>query len=341
MKNFFRLLIILIFMPLDAEAATRELKILAAARLAPPSIAHKFQARHGIRVSFEYFETAEALDAYLESGAAGDLFLIRGHQLDALKNKNQLLPLDRKLLPNLRYMDKTYLDSPPDPGGEYSLPYLVGNIGLIYRRDLLGESPPNLSQIFDPNSRTATFSIMRQYRDAIGVALKYLDYSYNSDDNMEIEAAISLLKSLNERPSFIGFLDPGETMRFLDDSMSYMAVSYNNEAARLIMDDDRFAYVLPEESLIGWSFAHVVSATSRNVKEAHLWLDFIMEPETAAEISAWNLATSPNLAARGLLPAEIGENPVLYPAGGVWKGAEIPRSLNEGGEVYIEDWYDL
>jgi spermidine/putrescine transport system substrate-binding protein len=332
---------ILLFVPAEADAAMRELRILASSRIIPPAVVQRFEAKYDIRVRFEYFESPEALAAYLESRPNEDMALVRGHYLDDLKKSKQVAMLDHSLLPNLQYMDRTYLESQPDPGAQYSIPYMVGNIGLIYRSDLLGHNPPNLSQLFEPNSLVVPFSIMRQYRDAIGVALKYLGYSYNSTTLIQIEDAVTLLKSLNERPTFIGFMQNDAARRFLKEGVTYMALSYNNEAARAIADDPRLAYVTLSDTLIGWSYAHVISDRSEHLAEAHTWLNYLMEPEVAAEISAWNLATSPNLAARDLMPESVRDNPVLYPEGGVWHGAEIPGSVDDASKTYIEYWYHL
>ncbi len=332
---------IILFTPGAAGAAMKELKILASSHIVPPAVVQRFEARHDLRVRFEFFESPEALAAYLDSRPSGDMALVRGHYLDDMKKKNLVLPLDHSLLPNLKYMDAAYIGSLPDPGGQYSIPYLVGNVGLIYRQDILGLNPPNLNQLFGANSLLVPFSLMRQYRDAIGVALKYLGYSYNSTAISQVEEAVNLLKSLSDRPAFIGFLNGEAARRFLREDITYMAMSYNNEAARAIAEDSRLAYVTLENSLIGWSFAHVVSEKCQNVAEAHAWINYIMEPEVAAEISAWNLATSPNLAALDLMPESVRNNPVLYPEGGVWLGAEIPGSVDDASDTYVEYWYHL
>ncbi|UQZ89929.1 hypothetical protein C4J81_12190 [Deltaproteobacteria bacterium Smac51] len=319
----------------------QELKILASSRLIPPAVVQRFEAKHGIRIRFEYFESAEALASYLESRPSEDLALVRGHYIDDLKDKGQLAKLDHNLLPNLKNMDPTYIDSLPDPGCHYSVPYLVGNIGLIYRNDVLGRTQPNLNQLFEPNTVTVPFSIMNQYRDAIGIALKYLGYSYNSTTIPQIEDAVDLLKSLGDRPSFIGFLSNDATLRFLKEGITYVAMSYNNEAAKVIEEDPRMAFSTVEGGRVAWSYAHIISYKSEHLPEVHVWLNYLMEPEVAAEVSVWNLATSPNLAAREFLPESVKNNPVLYPEGGVWEGAEIPGSVGDAGKTYVEYWHRL
>ena len=50
--------------------------------------------------------------------------------MDTLIRQGALKPLDKSLLPNLKNIDPSYLDTPFDPGNKYSVPYAY-TISLI------------------------------------------------------------------------------------------------------------------------------------------------------------------------------------------------------------------
>ncbi len=322
-----------------------ELRILSSTstRLTPPpAVVERFEREFGLRVRFEFFESPEALTAYLEGNPRGDLAVVRDHYVERLIAGGHLRPLERQLLPNLKNIDPRDLDRPFDPGGVYGMPYLKGLLGIVYRRDLLGKEKPTWAQLFAPSTQAVPCAVTNQYRDALGAALIYLGHSYNATSAAAINQAADLLQSLSADPAFMGFLDPETTLRYLRERFIYIAVTYNNLAAVAMAADPGLAFTVPEGGGVIWSVVYVISEKSAKTRQAHQWLDFLMRPDVAAEVAAWNLATSPNQAALPFLSPDIRDNPVLYPPEEIWRTAEVP--LNPGREaeqLLLEHWSRL
>ena len=345
MKPFLALIIFILMtlLPVAAALATDELRILSSDRITPPDLVERFEREEGIRVRFEYFESPEALAAYLEARPRGDMALLRGYYVPQLANKDQLAPLNHQLLPNLKHLVSGELNTTSDPDRRYSVPYLMGTLGIIYRAELLaGQGVPGWDWIFERFAGSASFAITNQYRDAMGAALIHLGYSYNSTSPVAIGQAAELLRGLAEHPAFLGFLDPATTLKFLNEKFIYAAITYNNLAAEAMEDDPGLAFRVPEGGAVFWSYVYVINKQSSQAKAAHKWLNFLMEPEVAARVSTWNRATSPNLAARALMPPAIGDNPVLYPPASVWRNAEPARAVDpETEKLFIKFWSQI
>lgn len=321
-------------------AGGEELRILASSRLTPPSVIERFERQHNIRLRFEYYESTEAIASYLTTRPRGDLALLRNHYVAPLIENGQIARLDSTLLPNLKNIDPQTLASGFSP--LFSVPYLQGTIGIIFRSDLLGPEKPLWYYIFGWETGSIPFCLPDRYRDTMGMALVHLGFSYNSISPGAIGQAAETIKSLTGHPAFLGFLDSEETLRYLRENFIYVAVTYSNMAARAMRENPGLDFAVPSGAMVVWSYVYVLNSGSTKVEAAHKWLNYLMEPEVAAEISAWNLATTPNLAARPLLPPEIRDNPVLYPPEAIWREAERPRHVGPAANsLFIEHWSRL
>ena len=335
------ILTLFMFLPSTLAWGMEELHILSSDRITPPDLVERFERERGLRVRFEYFESPAALAAYLETRPRGDLALLRGYHVGRLVENSQLSPLDHQLLPNLKNLGGE-MSSTIDPEYQYALPYLLGTMGIVYRTDLLDGPPPAWSWIFDRFAGSASFASTNQYRDAMGVALRELGYSYNSTSPVAIGQAAEVLRNLTNHPAFMGFLDPAGTLRFLREKFIYAAVTYNNLAAEAMEGDPGLSFDIPADGGVAWSYVYVLNSQSQRTEAAHQWLNFLMEPEVAAHIATWNRATSPNHAARTLLPPEIISNPVLYPPLEIWRACETAKSVDvESEKLYVQFWSQI
>ncbi len=336
-------LIVAVLMALTARpaAAEEELRILASARLTPPAVVERFEKEFGLRVRFEYFESAEDLAAYLEAQPRDDLALIRGYYVSSLARNGRLAALDHALLPNLANLGRRALENPVDPGCLHSAPYLQGTLGILYRAGLWGTWPPSWENIFGPGAGVAPFAVINQYRDALGIALLYLGHSDNATSPAAVAQAAELLRGLSAHPAFLGYLDPDTLQKYFKEKLIYAAITYNNLAAVAMASDPGLAFHVPRGGGLAWSYVYVVNAQSPRKATAHAWLNYLLRPDVAAEVSVWNLATSPNQAALDLLPPAVRNNATLYPPEAVWENAEYLQSVGEAESVYLEDWSRL
>jgi|GEM_PF-4244941 Spermidine/putrescine-binding periplasmic protein len=342
LKRVLFILLALLVSPTVSAAGFEELRILTSARITPPGLVERFERENNVRLRFEYFESPEAMAAYLQTRPKGDLALLRGHYVQALIESGQVSRLKPDLLPNLENLSPRARSAAFDPEGAFSVPYIRGLIGIIFRRDLLGAEKPVWHHVFGSDTGSIPFALTNQYRDTLGTALIYLGFSYNSTSPVAIGQAAELLSKLAGHPAFLGFLDQEETRRYLRENFIYVAVTYNNLAAAAMSENPDLDFAVPPDGGVAWSYVYVLNSASTKVEMAHKWLNYLMEPGVAAEISTWNRATSPNLAARPLMPPEIRDNPVLYPPESVWDEAETPQNVGpEAEQLFIEHWSHL
>src|SRR3954469_10162405 len=93
--------------------------------IAPETI-KRFQDSCKCEVVQTYYSDNEELLAKLAAGAKGyDVLVPTSNAVQALIRGNQLKPIDRAALPNLKNIDPAYLNTKFDPDNKFSVPYAM------------------------------------------------------------------------------------------------------------------------------------------------------------------------------------------------------------------------
>ena len=117
----------------------------------------KFEARHGVKVNVDLYDSNEALLAKLQAGNAGyDVICPSDYSVQVLIAQKLLRPLDHSALPHLRNVDAAFLDRPYDPGNVHSVPYFWGTTGIAYDRSKLKAPVDSWAALWDPRTRGAS-----------------------------------------------------------------------------------------------------------------------------------------------------------------------------------------
>jgi putrescine transport system substrate-binding protein len=99
-----------------------------------------FEARTGIKVTYDVYDSNEVLQTRLLTGASGyDVVVPSAAPTNHLMQAGALRALDRSKLKNLANMDPRILQivTAFDPGNEHALPYLWGTTGIGYKPDVV------------------------------------------------------------------------------------------------------------------------------------------------------------------------------------------------------------
>jgi spermidine/putrescine-binding protein len=74
---------------------------------------------------------------------------------------------------------------------------------------------------------------------------------------------------------------------------------------------------------------------------AHEFLDFVMEPEIAAEICLTTGYSTPSLAGRNLLPGTVRENRAMFPSEAEMKQLRAFEDLGEAAALHDRLWTEV
>ncbi|TIT45790.1 MAG: extracellular solute-binding protein, partial [Mesorhizobium sp.] len=161
----------------------------------------------------------------------------------------------------------------------------------------------------------------------IGNALKYYGFSFNSLKPDELAKAEELL--LKVKPHlFAVSSDYQPSMRAGD---AWMTMCWTNDGAQLHRDIPEIAYVLGKEGGEIWTDFYAIPKDAPNKPAGYALLNYLMDPKVAVKEHLANGAPSTDARVNALLPKEVLENPILYPA------AELLTPLEFGAAATLTD----
>jgi putrescine transport system substrate-binding protein len=293
-----------------------------------PTTISDFEAEYGIKVNYDLYDSTEIVEAKLLAGKTG--YDVVAH---AVRYSARLIPvgiyqpLDKSKLPLWNNLDPWVLETMAiyDPDNLYGFPYMWGTTGFAYNIDMINERMPDAPldsgrMLFDPEIAAkfadCGISILDEPTDVIPHVMLYLGHDPNSMDPAHIQEVETLMKSV--RP-YIRYFSSSRMISDLANEELCVAMSWSGDYAQAmqrVIDvgaDIRLAYSVPKEGAVAWFDGMFIPADAPHPENAHLFINYLLRPEVIADISNYVHYANANRAALALMPAEVVENPAVYP----------------------------
>ncbi len=324
----------------EGEEMATELHIYNWSEYIDPEVYAAFEAEYGVKVIEDTFSSNEELLAKIQAGAAGyDIIVPSDYMVEIMIAEGLLAELDHGNLANLAGLSALFQDPPYDPGLVYCVPYQWGTTGIGYNSDEI--EPDSWAYIFDPALAAeyeGKITMLNDARESIGAALKYLGYSLNTTDEAQLEEAKQVLLAV--KPYMYSYdSDQFEDLIAADEVVYGHGWSGDYFAAAV--EDERIWYVIPEEGGVVWADNLCVPATSKNQAAAELFIDFVLRPEVAAQITNFTWYGSPVEAANEFIDPEILEEPAIYPSAETFAKLEWIQDVGDATPAYERIWTEV
>jgi len=274
-----------------------------------------FTKNTGVKIKVAVFGSNEEMLAKLQAGSTGwDVFVPTNYTISTYKDLDLVQPLDLAKLPNYdqasqeqRFTAEGIID-----GNVYAVPKDWGTTGFTYNAKAMTQKPASWKEFWDLTRNEATGRVMvHDYQlTTIGNALKYFGYSFNSNDPKELADAEKLL--IEAKPHLFGINSDYKPSLISGDA--WMSVCWTGDAVQLQRDMPEFVYVLAKEGGEIWSDFYAIPKDAPNLEAAYALIDHLLTPAVnAVEVQAHGYPST-DARTNKLVPKEMLENPVLYPA---------------------------
>ena len=300
-----------------------------------PGLIRRFERERGCRVVLDTFESNEAMYAKLRAGATGyDLLTPSSYMVSLMHAQGLLRRLDHGLLPNLVHVDPDYLEIAVDRAMDHSVPYMLVVSGLAYLEGRVAGAVPSW-RMFGRADLAGRMTMFNDMRETIGAALKALGHSINTTDPSELAEAEALL--LEWKRNIAKF--ENEQYKIGLASGEFLLVhAWNGDVFQVRKENPDVRFLVPEEGTIISCDDLVVPADARQSALAHAFIDFLHDPEVAAENTAAIWYLCPNRSSYALLPAAIRDDPGIFLAPEIRARSEMIADIGAANALYVAVW---
>lgn len=297
----------------------------------------QFEEEYGIKVKMDEFDDMETMYLKLAgSDVKYDVVLVSDALMPRMIEEGLLQEINKDNIPNLSQMDEEYLNLSMDPGNTYSVPYMFGTIGIIYDKNVVTEEVDSWDILWDEKYKDQIF-MFDTYRDTIGVALKKLGYSMNSDNPEELEEAKKILLEQRKLVDPKYGVDNGTTMIAAGETALNMI--WSGEGLNLQDEYPNLVYTIPKEGVNFWIDSLCIPTNAANVEGAEKFINFVSDKESALRIADEIGYTTPNKEARLEQPEHVRNNPNAYMTKEMMALSEIYTPLPlEVRQMYDSVW---
>ncbi|PYD06998.1 spermidine/putrescine ABC transporter substrate-binding protein, partial [Pseudomonas syringae pv. pisi] len=97
------------------------------------------------------------------------------------------------------------------------------------------------------------------------------------------------------------------------DEDAFIGSAWNGDAFKAYTENKAIEFIYPQDGFVIWVDCLAIPKNPPHLKEAYQFINFILKPETSAQIALKEGHAITNAAGRALLPLPIKNNPVVYP----------------------------
>ena len=334
------LLALCLLLASQALAASKELYVYNWSEYMPDSVLEDFTKETGIKVVMSTYDSNEALYAKIKMvDAKGyDLIVPSTDFVARMRKEGLLAPLDKSKLANLGNLDPKLMNRPFDPDNTYSVPYMWGSTAIaVNTKDPAAASVSTFADLWKPELK-GKLLLPNDMRGVLGMGLKRLGLSLNETDPAKVGQACDLLMPLM---ASVRVFDSDSPKQALLNNEVQVAVLWNGEAFIAAGENPDIRYVYPKEGFSLWVDNLCIPKNAANVENAHIFIDYLLRPEVAAFICQEMGYSTPNLAAKAILPEDVRTNAIVYPSSEDMDRGEFETDLGQAVKAYEECWMRL
>lgn len=292
----------------------------------------EFEELTGIKVNYLNYETNEAMYAKLKSGANPyDVIFPSDYMVSRLAQEGMIQEIDFDNIPNMKYIDPALLNPEYDPDQKYSVPYAWSRVAIIYNTQKIKGGVEGWDILWD-ESLDGQILMFKNSRDAFGVALMALGYDINTENKRELDEAADYLKQ--QKPLVQAYV-MDQVFDKMQNGEAAVAAYYVGDYYLMREVNEDLAVYVPDSTELFVDTACIPS-DAQHKEAAEMYINFLNEPQVAADNAEYIMYSTPNLAAKELLGEDIVEAPYMYPDAEDLANDVAFVNLSEDTNLYLD-----
>ncbi len=265
----------------------------------------------GIEINYLFFDSNETMYSKLKSGGISyDVIIPSDYMIQRLIAEDLLQKLDFSKLDNYKNISSEYKNLYFDPNNEYSVPYSVGMVGLIYNETMVSKAPDSWGVMWDEEYKNNVLTFNNP-RDAFAISHFYLGQDINSTNKADWDKAAEKLKE--QKPILQSYV-MDEVFDKMEGEEAAIAPYYAGDYLSMAQNNENLKFVYPKEGTNIFVDSICVPKNAQNFDAAMLYINFLLEAQIALQHAEYICYATPNSAVLELDEYSLKDNEYLYPA---------------------------
>jgi spermidine/putrescine-binding protein len=306
-----------------------------------PDDVKAYTQQFGPKVTLEGYGSNDELIAKLAAGGSSyDVVVPSGGYVPELSQRKLIMPLDHKLIPNLKHLNSAFTKTKHDPGNKYSVVKDYGITSFYYRKDVVQNPPTTIKGWFDilPQYKGKRINFIEGSAETWSLFLIAAGHHGNSTNEADYEDALKVAERVKPAISTIN----STYIERLGRGEIDIGLGWSGDVFRAAQDAAKkgveIGFTVPEGMGWYWTDDWTIAAAAKDPVAAHKWINYVLDPKVAG--SEWNFVgyTVPVDGAEKYVPAKIAASPWLkIPAStlaGYDEGIITPKLQQLYGKYY-------
>jgi spermidine/putrescine-binding protein len=327
------------------QVTSKQLNLYGWSEYVPQELLDAFAQEYNLKVNYDTYASNEELLAKLQAGANNyDVIIPSDYTIGIMIAQGMLEPIDVTQIPNFANVDDQFKNPPYDPGNKYSVPYQWGSVGIAVNTDKVTKPISKFADLWDPAFK-GQLVVLDDEREIIGMTLEVLGYDKNSTDPAQLEAAKQKLIELTPN---IKLYDSDSPKTALLSGEAVAGIVWNGEAALAHQENDKIAYVLPEEGMGLWVDNLAIPKGAPHKDAATAFLNFVLRPDMSILITLAFPYSSVNKAGLELFKTSdptayqaYMDYPATNPPPEAVKNGKLVKDVGEATTLWDKIWTEV
>jgi len=329
----------LLAQPGGANAAG-ELHIYNWGNYTSPEMIKKFEKEHDVKVTITDYDSNDTALAKVRQGGHGFDMVVPSANFVPIWIKDGLLLETRPdQMPNFKNVEAKWAEAPFDPGRRYTVPWQWGTLGMVVNTSVYKGDINTWGIVFDvPPELKGKTNLVPEMGDVIYGAIKYHGGQQCSGDKELLKKVRDTLMAA--KPDWLS-MEYATIVPMVKGDMSASS-DWNGSGFRQRLQNPDIKYGYPKEGVLLWMDNLAVLKDAKNVENAKLFQNFVMDPENAGMLSTFARYANGIKGSDAFMPADMKNAPEIIVPAEYASVSEFSQTCPpEVNELYTKIWTDL